>query len=54
MEESLNEILEILNIYEKIINMLSNNQEEWTIEGNYIVFNSDELSNKYDKLINKL
>jgi len=54
VEESLNEILEILNIYEEIINMLSNNQEEWTIEGNYIVFNSDELSNKYDKLINKL
>lgn len=54
VEKSLNEILEILNTYEEIINMLSNNQEEWTIEGSYIVFTSDELSNKYDELINKL
>ncbi len=54
VEKSLNEILEILNTYEEIINMLSNNQEEWTIEGSYIVFNRDELSNKYDELINKL
>ena len=54
VEKSLNEILDMLNIYEEVINMLSNNQEEWTIEGSYIVFNRDELSNKYDELINKL
>ena len=54
VEKSLNEILDMLNIYEEVINMLSNNQEEWTIEGSYIVFNRDELSNKYDELINKV
>ena len=44
----------MLNIYEEVINMLSNNQNAWEIVGKNIVFDDTELSNKYDELINKL
>ena len=54
VEKSLNEILDMLNIYEEVINMLSNNQNAWEIVGENIVFDNSELSNKYDELINKL
>ncbi len=54
VEKSLNEILDMLNIYEEVINMLSNNQNAWEIVGKNIVFDDTELSNKYDELINKL
>lgn len=54
VEKSLNEILDMLNIYEEVINMLSNNQNAWEIVGENIVFDDTELSNKYDELINKL
>lgn len=54
VEKSLNEILDMLNIYEEVINILSNNQNAWEIVGENIVFDDTELSNKYDELINKL
>lgn len=54
VEESINQIIELLNVSEEIINFLSENSNSWHIEDNVIVFNTDELSNKYTELINKL
>ena len=54
VEESINQIIELLNISEEVINFLSENSNSWYIEDNVIVFNTDELSNKYTELINKL
>lgn len=54
VEKSLNEILDMLNIYEEVINMLSSNKDKWKIVGENIVFDNSELSNKYDELINKI
>lgn len=54
VEESINQIIELLNISEEVINFLSDNSNSWYIEDNVIVFNTDELSNKYTELTNKL
>ncbi len=54
VEESINQIIELLNISEEVINFLSENSGSWNIEDNVIVFDTDELSNKYTELINKL
>ena len=54
VEESINDIIEILNVSEEVINFLINNKDSWNIEGNNIVFSNDELSNKYDSLLDKL
>ena len=54
VENSIDEIIEILDVSEEVINFLSENQNSWQIEGENIVFNSESLSSEYDKLINKL
>ena len=54
VESSIDEIIAILNTSEKILNLLSENQNDWEIEGENIVFSNDSLSNEYDELINSL
>ena len=54
VEDSINEIIEILNISEETINLLSENKNSWEIQGENIVFSNDSLSEKYDELINSL
>ena len=54
VEESINQIIELLNISEEVINFLSENSSSWNIEDNVIVFDTDELSNQYVDLINKI
>ena len=54
VESSIDEIIAILNTSEKILNLLSENQNDWEIEGENIVFSNDNLSNEYDELINSL
>ena len=54
VEESIDDIIEILNVSEEVINFLIENKDSWNIEGNNIVFSNDELSNKYDSLLDKL
>ena len=54
VESSIDEIIAILNTSEKILNLLSENQNDWEIEGENIVFSNDSLSNEYDELINCL
>ena len=54
VENSIDEIISILNTEEEVLNLLSENQNSWEIQGENIVFNSDSLSNQYDELINLL
>ena len=54
VDESIDEILNILNIYEEVINLLANNKDEWQIIDENIVFDDTELSNEYEELVNKL
>lgn len=54
VEDSINQIIELLNVSEEIINFLSENSNSWHIEEDVIVFNTDELSNKYNELLNKI
>lgn len=54
IEKSINQIIDILNISEEIINFLSNNKDNWQVEGESIVFNSERLSNEYNELLKKM
>ena len=54
VENSIDEIINLLNISEQVINLLSNNPNNWEIQGDSIVFDNDSLSNEYDSLINQL
>ena len=54
VQDSIDEILELLNTSEKILNLLSENQNSWEIDGENIVFNNENLSKQYDELINSL
>lgn len=51
VENSINEIIALLKNSEKVINFLSNNKDNWKIEGNNIAFNSVKLSDEYNKLL---
>lgn len=54
VQDSINEVIEILNTSEEVLNLLSENQESWEIDGENIVFDSESLANQYDELINSL
>ena len=54
VENSIDDIISILNTSEEVLNLLSQNQDSWEIDGENIVFNSDSLSNQYDELVNSL
>ena len=54
VESSIDEIVRILDISEKVLNLLSENPNSWEIQGENIVFNNESLSNEYNELINQL
>ena len=54
VENSIDEILGILDVYEEVINFLVENQANWEIQDSNIVFNSQSLSDKYTELVSKL
>lgn len=54
VENSIDDIIELLNISEEVIGFLIENKDSWQVEGDNIVFDSESLSNKYDEMINKL
>lgn len=54
VESSINEIINVLNISEQVINLLSENPNSWEIQGKNIVFDNDYLSDQYDALIKSL
>ncbi len=54
VQDSIDDVIEILDTSEEILNLLSENQNSWEIEGENIVFNSESLSNEYNELISSL
>ena len=54
VENSIDNIISILNTSEEVLNLLSQNQNSWEIDEENIVFNNESLSNKYDELVNSL
>ena len=54
VEDSINQIIELLDVSEEIINFLSANSDSWTIEDELIIFNTEQLSNQYLELVNKI
>lgn len=54
VQTSIDEVITILNTSEEVLNLLSENQDSWEIDGENISFNSESLSNQYDELINSL
>lgn len=54
VENSINDIIEMLHTSEDVINFLSTNRNSWSIEDDNIVFTKDSLANKYDELISRL
>ena len=54
VENSINQIIELLDVSEEIINFLSANSDSWTIEDELIIFNTEQLSNQYLELVNKI
>ena len=54
VEDSINQIIELLNVSEEVINFLTENSSSWHIEEDLVVFDTDELSNRYLDLINKI
>ena len=51
VETAINDIIAILDGSEKVIDFLITNSNNWQIVDSNIVFNSDELSQQYDELI---
>ena len=54
VQDSIDEVIRILNTSEEVLNLLSGNQSAWEIDGENISFNNESLSNEYDELINSL
>ena len=54
VQDSIDEVITILNTSEEVLNLLSENQDSWEIDGENISFNSESLSNQYDELVNSL
>ena len=54
VQDSIDEVIRILNTSEEVLNLLSENKSAWEIDGENISFNNESLSNEYDELINSL
>ena len=53
-ESDMNQIIETLDLEIQIINFLSENKGNWEIQGENIVFNSEELQNQYDEYVSQI
>ena len=54
VENSIDDIIELLNKSEDIIDFLAQNKNNWQIEGENIVFSNENLFDKYNELLDKL
>ena len=54
VQDSIDEIIELLNKIEEILNLLSENQNAWNIDEDNISFNNETLLNKYNTLIDSI
>lgn len=54
IDDSIDELIQLLNKSKDILNLLSDNQDSWEIEGENIVFSNDSVANKYNELVDSL
>ena len=54
VEESIDDVISLLDTSEKIINFLSDNKDSWTIEDESVVFNTQKLSDEYEKMADEI
>ena len=54
LEASLDEAMSVIDTESQVINFLAENQSGWEIQGENIVFNSEELQNQYDELVSQI
>lgn len=54
VDESLSDVIKLLNTAEKIINLLSENKNSWEIEDDSIVFETKKLSDQYEELTSEI
>lgn len=54
VDESLSDVIKLLNTAEKIINLLSENKNSWEIEDDSIVFETQKLSDQYEELTSEI
>lgn len=51
VKEAINSVIDVLTASEKVINFLTENKDVWVIEDDSIVFDTQEVSDEYDKLL---
>ncbi len=51
IENSINEVIKMLDDEDKIIDFLIANKGKWNVSGNNIVFDTDEMVNEYNKML---
>ena len=54
IEDSINDVINTLNVYDEVIDFLIANKNDWTIDGEYIVFSNEEIHEQYNQLLLKL
>lgn len=54
VEDSINDLIAYLEKTEEVINFLKENKNKWNVENEELIFNSTDLANKYNELINNL
>lgn len=54
LEASLDEAMSVIDTESQVINFLAENKNGWEIQGENIVFNSEELQNQYDELVSQI
>lgn len=54
VNEAINGVITIFDNTEKIIDFLIENKNDWQVEGENLVFNTDDSLNKYNKLLENL
>ncbi len=54
LKDSIDDVIDVLTISEKVINFLSENKDSWEIEDDSIVFDTEKLSDEYDNLISEI
>ncbi len=54
VRDSIDDVIDVLTASEKVINFLSENKDSWKIEDDSIVFDTEKLSDEYDKLTSEI
>ena len=54
VRDSIDDVIDVLTASEKVINFLSENKDSWKIEDDSIVFDTEKLSDEYDRLTSEI